>query len=157
MPAPKPLDPPKPREPASLAEAIAIAKPTMTDGTEELFAKPLVDYAARHMLWADVDVPAETTIPLVLKDPDPERGKRLCASGTITRIERRDLDGRKLYVGSLATADDAVAFVVVGATGDLVKRSSGKLCGVVTGRNGDAVTVVGMFDLPENRHPIVEQ
>ena len=50
-----------------------------------------------------------------------------------------------------------IAFVALGTTGDLIKRSRTKFCGAVIGAAGDAVLLVGMFDLPENRGPIVEQ
>jgi hypothetical protein len=144
----------------SLAEALAIARPELTDTPEELGTgtRLLASFAARRLRWADVDVAAETTIGRVEKDPEPERGKRLCATGELLQIERRDLDARKIYVGRLRTRDDdTLAFVAVGSTGDLVKRSTGKLCGVVTGKAGGAVAVVGMFELPENRRPTVEQ
>ncbi len=172
LPSLPPFIPTPPTEPAiappeiriakaeSLAAAIAITKPEMTDSTAELDggARLLASYASRHLRWADLDVPAETTIGRVEKDPEPERGKRLCATGELLRIERRDLDARKVYVGSLRTGEhDNLKFVAVGSTGDLVKRSTATLCGVVIGKSADAVSVVGMFDLPENRHPAVEQ
>lgn len=73
-------------------------------------------------------------------------------------IERRDLDRGKIFVGGLRQADgDAVAFTSLGTTGDLIKRASAKFCGAVTGIEGDAVVLVGLFDLPENRTPLVEQ
>lgn len=140
----------------SFAEAITLAKPTMTEvgGGAKLF----VTYAAAKLRWADVDVPAETTVGHVLKDPEIERGKRLCTEGRVETIERRDLERRKIYIGSLRDADgDVISFVAVGTTGELVKRSQARFCGVVVGKADNAVAIVGMFDLPENRTPIVEQ
>jgi hypothetical protein len=145
---------------ASFEAAIAIAKPEMRDTSDELGggAKLLATYASAKLRWADVDVPPETTVGRVEKDPELERGKRMCATGELVRIERRDLANRKIYVGQLRTIEgDQIRFVAVGTTGDLVKRSSGKLCGAVIGKSGGAVSLVGMFDLPENRHPLVEQ
>lgn len=141
-------------------DAIVIARPAMTDTTAELGPghRLLATYASQRLRWADVDVAPETTLGHVLKDPAAERGKRLCVDGELARIERRDLARRKIFVGELATpAGDRVAFVAVGSTGELVKRSRGRLCGAAIGRAGDAVSIVGMFDLPENRGPIVEQ
>lgn len=165
---PRPAPPAPPPEPVtiedkvgwatSFAQAVQIARPQMTDTTDEI--GPAAALLARYpkAVWADVDVPAETTVPLVLKDPERERGKHVCASGTIERIERRDVDQRRVYIGRLVTKDgDAVAFVALGTTGELVKRSPGTLCGVAIGRAGDAAKLVGMFDLPENRTPLVEQ
>ncbi|MDX2093130.1 MAG: hypothetical protein SFX73_35130 [Kofleriaceae bacterium] len=142
----------------TLDEAIALAKPAMSDSDDEVSpgAALLARYA--RMQWSDVSVQAETSLPLVLKDPEVERGKRLCVDGEIERIERRDLDKRKLFVGRLHTAEgDAVEFVAVGTTGQLVKRSKSKFCGVVIGRARGAAKLVGMFDLPENQSPLVEQ
>jgi hypothetical protein len=142
----------------SFTQAVQIARPQMTDTTDEIGPGEALLARYPKAVWADVDVPAETSVPLVLKDPERERGKHVCASGTIERIERRDVDQRRVYVGRLVTQEgDAVAFVALGTTGELVKRSTGTLCGVATGRAGDAAKLVGMFDLPENRTPLVEQ
>jgi hypothetical protein len=142
----------------SFDQAVSIALPRMTDSTDEVGRGEALLARYPKAVWADVDVPAETTVPLVLKDPARERGKHLCASGMIQRIERRDVDGRRVYTGRLETADgDAVAFVALGSTGELVKRSTGTLCGVAIGRAGDAAKLLGLFDLPENRTPLVEQ
>ncbi|MBA3456778.1 MAG: hypothetical protein H0T42_27060, partial [Deltaproteobacteria bacterium] len=112
MPAPlgvvEPLAAPEPVEiriakAATIADAIALAKPAMTDTTAELGGgtKLFATYAAAKLRWADVDVAAETTVGHVLKDPEVERGKRMCTDGVIGTIERRDLELRKVYVGSL--------------------------------------------------------
>ncbi len=144
----------------TFADAIALARPAMADTTEELGAgaKQLATYAAAKLRWEDVAVEPETTIGHVLKDPAVERGKRMCTDGTIASIERRDLGPRKIYVGALSLADgDSIAFVAVGSTGELVKRRAARFCGAVTGKSGSSVAMVGMFDLPENRSPVVEQ
>lgn len=163
-----PVTPPAPRREVTIEDkvgwatsfdqAVSIARPLMTDSTDEVGRGEALLARYPKAVWADVDVPAETTVPLVLKDPARERGKHLCASGTIERIERRDVDGRRVYAGRLETADgDAVAFVALGSTGELVKRSTGTLCGVAIGRARDAAKLLGLFDLPENRTPLVEQ
>jgi len=144
----------------SLAEALAIVRPTLAAATGEPGpgADLLVGYASAKLRWDELDGPAETSIAHVLKDAEAERGKRTCASGTISWIERRDVERRKTFAGRLRTeAGDELAFVAVGSSGDLVKRSQARFCGVVTGRTGEAATVIGMFDLPENRAPVVEQ
>ncbi|MBA2543160.1 MAG: hypothetical protein H0V17_26195 [Deltaproteobacteria bacterium] len=160
--APPPAETPATRvaNAKTFAQAIDLARPAFTDTTDELGdgAKLLANYAAKKLRWAEVQLPAETTLARVEKDPQLERGKRLCATGEIVRIARRDLGDRKLYVGRLRTAEhDDVAFVAAGTTGDLVKRSTGTLCGAVLGMSGDAVSILGMFDLDENRMPLVEQ
>lgn len=142
---------------ATFAEAIALAKPAMTDSPDELPAGAALLARYRKVRWSDVETP-ETTVAKVQKDSEAERGKRVCGEGEIERITRRDVDRRKAFVGRLVLADgDALAFVAVGTTGELVKRDRAKLCGVVTGMAGTDVAVLGMFDLPENRMPQVEQ
>lgn len=145
----------------SFSDAFALAKPTMT-GSETLSpgAMLFTRYAASKLRWEDVDVAAETSFAHVLKDPEAERGKRMCADGEIAAIEiqHRDVDARKTFEGTLRLSDtDAVAFLAVGTTGDLIRGSKARFCGVVTGMWSTSVALVGMFDLPENRTPIVEQ
>ncbi|MBL9013137.1 MAG: hypothetical protein JNL83_03120 [Myxococcales bacterium] len=142
---------------ATFADAIALAKPAMADSTDELPAGAALLARYGKLRWSDVEAD-ETTVAKVQKDAEPERGKRLCAEGEIERITRRDIERRKAFVGRLALADgDALAFVAVGTTGELVKRMRARFCGVVTGVHGSDVAVLGMFDLPENRTPQVEQ
>ncbi len=163
--SPRPAPPPPPESPATrvanaptFEQAIALARPALTDSTDELGPGAQLLASYKKLRWADVDVAAETTLGRVEKDPALERGKRLCATGEIQRIARRDLDGRKVYVGQLRTADgDEVAFVAVGTTGDLVKRNTATLCGAVLGMSGPAVSILGMFKLDENQLPLVEQ
>lgn len=166
-PAPVPASPPAAAPPldeqivaaASVDDAIALAAPTLGDGADAPGAWLLARHAAARMTWSDVAREApETSFGLVLKDSARERGRRMCATGVLRDIERRDVDGRAVYVGSMATAEGDVArFIAVGDTGALVRRSTGTLCGVVTGKDGDAAVLVGMFDLPENRAPAVER
>ena len=112
--------------------------------------------------WSDVAVPSETSIARVQKDAEPEYGKRLCVTGTIAMITRSDVATGKRFVGRLVAADgdaggDTVEFVALGTTGDLLRGSAATLCGAVVGLRGDAPVLVGLFDLPENRTPLVEQ
>lgn len=148
----------------TLKAAVAAASPYFEDrpnesgyGTELLLA-----WAARSMTWADVGVAAdETTFARVLKDPEEERGKRLCASGEIIEIAAEKSELGKTYAGLLMSdAWDLFRFHAVRSSGTLVAKSRARFCGVVTGRFdyansaggvGHAVKLVGMFDLPENR------
>lgn len=110
------------------------------------------ELVARHarLAWADVATGTETTVPRVLKDPDRERDRRLCVTGTVVEIARHER--RPVHVGALRTGDaDEVRFVALGSTGTLVKRSAAVLCGVAAGKLDGAPVIVGMFDLPENR------
>ncbi|MDX2086400.1 MAG: hypothetical protein SFX73_01065 [Kofleriaceae bacterium] len=141
---------------ASLDAALALAKPSFDTDANQGYAL-LQRYAVRKLSWDDVATPT-TSVGLVLKDARIERGKRLCASGTIGSIERGDVAQRAVYRGELRTSeDDEIEFLAVGSTGTLVRRDQGTLCGVVIGKAGDKVHILGMFDLPENRSPAVER
>lgn len=168
--AAEPAVPTAPALDAPTLEQAVLSAPSLTAATtlvsDQLDARADGDgawlvarYASQRATWADVhgDEP-ETSLPLVLKDGARERGKRLCATGRVLDIERRDLDQRPVYAGALVTTDgDTLRFIAVGSTGTLVKRSTGTFCGVATGRVDDAAMAVGMFDLPENAQPIVER
>jgi hypothetical protein len=122
---------------------------------EETLATRLAEHRLR---WADLAVPPETTIEQAEKEPVDEKGKRLCVEGAVDSITRADQGARRLYGGAITTkAGDRVTFLVGGTTGAIVKRSEVTLCGVVTGFADGAVALEGMFDLPENRNPIVEK
>ena len=103
--------------------------------------------AFEKLVWSDVDGGGETTLPLIKKDPERERGRKLCVVGTVDAIERTTIDGRSLHAGTLRTADgDTAPFVALGSTRSVVARYAGRFCGVANGK-----TVIGLFDLPENR------
>jgi hypothetical protein len=146
-PAPEPTEPmPSTAGPTSLAQAI-ITNPNYD-------VEKLANYKVR---WTDVDVPARTTLGKVEKDPTAERGKPLCVDGTIDRIVKKDVGGRPHFEGALITKEgDRVFFLAGGSTGELVKRDAAKLCGIVIGTIDSSTSVFGMFDLPENRNPVLE-
>lgn len=145
------------------AGALAEALPGMEDVTESSSDGTLLFtvWAGKKMRWTDVAVAKnETSVAKVMKDSRAERGKRMCVKGSIIQIAR---DG-DLFVGLMGTGGyglgDVVHFFAAGSTGELVQRSRGRFCGVVTGRftysnagggTTHAVDAVGMFDLPENR------
>jgi hypothetical protein len=151
-------------EQKTLADAVAYARPKMEDtaNASSIGAVLVAAWAKANMTWADVGIARdETSIALVKKDSDRERGKRLCISGNLVQIEVDKSFPGKPYVGLLRTGSwDLVHFVAVGSTGQLVEQSAARFCGVVTGRYdyansgggvGHAVEAVGMFDLPGNR------
>ncbi|MEO8703952.1 MAG: hypothetical protein ABI867_28135 [Kofleriaceae bacterium] len=166
-PAPTPTPVPKPVAApadelagiADLAAAIAFARPKLTDSRHSPSegAKVLARWAAAKLTWADVAVAKSETSPaLVEKEPPKQIGKRMCATGTLERIESATIEGVALSTARLVTKEkDALELYVVGSTGDLVKRKSAKFCGVVTGRldvDGKPATfAVGMFELPANK------
>lgn len=146
-----PTPPAPPTEPAARATTLD----DVIAATPDLDAGKLASHRVR---WSEVDVPSQTSLAKVEKDPAAEKGKRVCAEGTIDRITKKDLAGRPHFEGALLTQDgDRVVFVASGSTGELVKRDRAKLCGVVTGTVEGSTAVFGMFDLPENRNPTVEK
>jgi hypothetical protein len=158
---------------ATISEAIEQVKDQMSDTNDETSpgAVMLALWAANHLQWTDVAVPKnETSFALVRKDPDANRGKRMCVSGTIIQIEKEKAgspDGdvahlvSTLWTGLLLSGNkNIVSFIAAGSTGELVEDSNARFCGVVIGTydyansgggEGHAVSLVGMFDLPENR------
>jgi hypothetical protein len=74
----------------TLKGAMKVARPRMSDesdGKDSDGAVLLALWAAGNMHWSDVSVATdETSFALIRKDPDAERGKRLCTSGTVLEI-----------------------------------------------------------------------
>jgi hypothetical protein len=149
----------------TFAAALAYARPKVVDYEYGVGQAMLTGWAAIHLRWADIEVDAsETSFPLVKKDPDAERGKRLCADVTVLDIAARGSGLGKRYTGlmiskSLPTVP--YAFTAVRSTGDIVEHSAARFCGYVLALHRyqsndgprEGLQVLGMFDLPENRTP----
>lgn len=81
----------------TLADAIAAAKPHMTDTRDRLDegSAMLALWAAKNLTWSALDALPETSPALFRKDPGFERGRRLCAAGRILEIRAEtDLERR---------------------------------------------------------------
>lgn len=168
--APLPPVPPPPspleilRTKATLADAIDHVKDKMSDTDDETSpgALLLALWSSDRLKWADVSVAKnETSFALVRKDSAANRGKRMCVRGQIIQIQKEKAEGTSLFSGLMLTGyGDITSFIAAGSTGALVAQSRARLCGVVIGTydysnsgggKGHAVSLVGMFDLPENR------
>ncbi len=148
---------------ASLPAALQVMRGRFGDTTDKLDpgATVFAIWAAKQALWSEIQRQPETKHGLVLKDPDPERGKKLCSSGTIAEIHADKSAGPTLYTGGIVSNSMKVTrFIAVGSTGEIVENSIARICGVVTGVNRysnsgggttEAVHIVGMFDLPANK------
>jgi len=142
-----------------LAAALAIAMPNMSDNREAPSpgATQLLRWAVAKLAWRDVAVTKDEITPArVEKDPAKAGGKRLCASGTLARIEKQEVTGNSVWGARMVTKQgDAIEIFAVGDTGDLVKRKPARFCGVVVGRldlgGKPATLAIGMFDVPANR------
>ncbi len=150
------------RDASFLSDALRLTLPLMDDTVNQQSdgAVMLAMWAALHMKWADVGVAKnETSTAKLMKDSDANRGKRMCVSGSIIQIAKQR--GAPIYAGLLNGFYGAgiAHFFAVGDTGDLVENSETRFCGVATGRyvygnsgggTSHAISLVGMFDLPEN-------
>ncbi|MBA3460422.1 MAG: hypothetical protein H0T46_10705 [Deltaproteobacteria bacterium] len=143
---------------ATFGDALAIAKPAMS-GTADPLSPAAIQLAHYTKLrWVDVSGANATTHAEAVATPAAARGELMCTAGEISQIARRDVDGRWVYVGHLRSDDgERFAFAAVGTGGDLGERMPAKLCGAVIGVRGTTVALFGLFDLPENRMPLVEK
>lgn len=178
--APKPANPAAkvvenpPPEPkisfANLDDAIAKLGPHFGDmhGTDiDSATAVLALWGADNMRWEEIQALPGAKYGMIMKDPASQRGKRLCAAGEIIEIAVDSSVPQKIYLGGLYDeAGHLYRFIAVGSTGELVARSRGKICGVVTGQQhyqnsmggvAHAAHIVGMFDLPENKTPTVNR
>lgn len=148
----------------TLGEAVELLKPDMTDTDDETSAGALLlgIWAAKHLTWKDVGLTKnETSAARVRKDSDANRGKRMCVRGRIIQIHKEKAGEVTLFTGLMLSGyTEITSFIAAGSTGELVQRSGARFCGVVTGTydysnsgggKGHAISIVGMFDLPENR------
>lgn len=158
---------------ASLDEALAIARPSMGDSHDDVNSGTamMALWAAAHLRLDQVRVERnETSIKAILKDPDSERGKRMCVKGSVGQIGKDDsVPDAPIFVGQIRTTSwDFVRFYAAGSTAGIVEDTRTRFCGVVTGRysfsnamGGTTHTaeLVGMFDIPANRPapPVVEK
>lgn len=169
-PEPRPEAPPPP-EPVqilatkkTLEDALAVTTPLMRDdyATVSDGAKLLAAWSLTNLTWRMAEPPSdETTVGLVQKDPDSQRGKRLCAPGTIVQIAETKTPQGPFSEGIFMTESlNFISYVAVRSSGDLVANSVARFCGIVTGKydypnsaggTGHAIQLVGMFDLPANR------
>lgn len=169
-PDPPPRPPPEPESPVEhidklgYADALAYATPQMRDTADQDSAGTVLFglWATEHMKWTDVNVANdETSFAVSRKDPDGARGKRLCTSGQVVQIEVQK--GRRFASAEgliNSWSGNLYNFIAAGSSGSLVQQSQARFCGVVTGNydyansaggTGHAVSLVGMFDLPENK------
>ena len=72
----------------SLEDAIAVARPQMvnTVGRLDTGSALLALWAVGHLSWDMLEALPATSAAMFQKDPEAERGKRLCVTGTIVEI-----------------------------------------------------------------------
>lgn len=121
----------------SLDKAIATAKPEMDDTLDKLDegSALLTLWASKYLGWDDLTALPETSPALFRKDPAAERGRRMCATGTITEIRAETTLARRLLSDHAAPLPNVTATPPGGAVqigGDL------SLGGTDAGALGDA-------------------
>jgi len=148
----------------NLRQAIASTRLDMKDTQDanvSVGAAKLAIWGAENMRWAELQELPQGKYGMVMKDPDTQRGSRLCTSGQVIEIAKDGSVPQKIYVGGMfGTEGNLYRFIAVGSTGEIVANSRAKFCGIVTGQQhypnsvggeAHAVHLVGMFDLPENK------
>lgn len=150
---------------ANLREAIASTRLDMGDiqGADvSKGAAILALWGASDMKWNELQEVPSGKYGLVMKDPDSQRGQKLCTSAKVIEITLdRTLPDKKIFTGGMYDDDGRVyRFIALGSTGEIMAHSYARFCGVITGQQhypnsaggmAHAVHLVGMFDLPENK------
>lgn len=148
----------------SLQQAIDLAKPNMADIQGLDVSKGtamLAFWSTINLKWNELQDIPKGKYGLTMKDSESQRGKRLCVSGEIIEIERDKSVAQPIFSGGIYDEGGRIyRFIAVGSTGEIVANSNAVFCGIVTGQQhypnsmggmSHAVTLVGMFDLPENK------
>lgn len=151
---------------ANLREAIAATRLDMADiqGAEiSTGAALLAIWGANNMKWSELQAIPSGKYGMVMKEPDSQRGAKLCVNGQVIEIALDTTVPQKIYQGGLFDDDGRIyRFIAVGSTGEIVAGSQTRFCGIVTGQQhypnsaggvAHAVHLVGIFDLPENHQP----
>jgi len=147
-----------------MATALAMTAPEMGNRHSNISSGTAVfaTWAMKHMSYKDVIIATknETSFGLAMKDIDEARGKRMCISGYIIELEIMKLPMGKMGTGKFMDEDGNIYNILtVRSTGTLVERDDTVFCGVVTEKYSytdtqdttrHALTLVGMFGLPEN-------
>lgn len=118
-------------------------------------------WAMKHMSPQDViTTNNEVTFGLAMKDIVEARGKRMCVTGYIIELEIMNLPLGKMGTGKLMDEDRNIYnLLAVRSTGTLVEQDEATFCGIITEKydylssddmTRHALTLVGMFALPEN-------
>lgn len=150
----------------NLRQAVAASVPYMKDISNSGVsqgAAMLAIWGADHMKWEELQDLSPGKYGLVMKDPDSQRGLKICTSGHVIEIaiERSESTKGKIFIGGMFDDIGRIyRFIAVGSTGEIMANNRARFCGVITGQEhysnsaggtAHAIHVVGMFDLPENK------
>lgn len=148
----------------TLSEVIQNNIPEMKNRIDGTFASKashtIAVWGSDNMKWDDLNSLPEASYSLAIKDINAVRGQKICTSGEVLNIEGTTIENKKMYYVNIM--DDELKFynfLAIKSAGNIVAKSKVKFCGVLINwqranfGNGtiDAVHLVGMFDLPENK------
>jgi hypothetical protein len=158
----------EPPAPLTMSDALAVAKPSVEQVDQgDAGTIDFIRWAMRHMRWDDVAIGRnETTFAKVMKDPEVERGRVLCAVGELAEIIAVSIDAKKIHSATMVVTDQVnsgapIRIFAIGDTGELVAGSKEVVfCGVVLGAVSyqslvgpkiRALHTVGMFGTKTNQ------
>ncbi|HEX4334831.1 MAG TPA: hypothetical protein VH062_02890 [Polyangiaceae bacterium] len=141
----------------SLPDAIAVARPLMSNtiGRLDVGSAQLAMWASRYMSWQALEALPETTPALFKKDPDAERGRRFCMSGTVLEIRaEKTLSNRIAEDKALPLIERSGAGTGSGSSNDSTfarPEPFGSAMAASSGSAPDPVLLEGMdFAIPDN-------
>ncbi len=136
----------------SLTDAIAAARPMMnnTVGRLDVGSALLAMWASKNLSWAALEALPETSPALFKKDPDAERGRRLCMTGTVLEIRaERTLSSRIVEDRALPLIEHAQNGQVAGSSDSRFADPLGSAAATPSALP-DPVMLQGMdFSLPD--------
>ncbi|MCS6898664.1 MAG: hypothetical protein RMJ98_03085 [Myxococcales bacterium] len=160
----QPVPPAPGQAPNTLGEAIMFAKPQMRDSTgapDEGSVTLLNYWKDKKYPWSQLEAVPPTTEAAFLANPDAERSKRICSTGTVQQINQVNPPPSPVHEGVLVTqATETISFGAVGDVTGIRQGGPGRFCGIATGIQNmtnatgqpvRAIRLVGMFDTPANR------
>ena len=154
------------KEASTLDEELQIVRNGFDDSEVNKYTAAFIKWSMTNLRFTEIDK-IETTFEKVMKDPDEERGKKICFAGEIIEIKAVKILSDKIYVGEMYDQRRNIYhqrrniyhFMNVGSSGNIDGNSFASACGIIIGtysypNSGGGTThtvnVVGMFDLPEN-------
>jgi hypothetical protein len=146
---------------STLLDAVNMVKSELKDTTDDddPASLMLAVWADSKLDWKDLQTLPSTTYGEAMKDSELERGKRICVSAMVGQIRAKRASEFTYYDGVMGWTN-AHRFHAVRSTKGVVENQSARFCGVFTGTSNftniqggqtQAVRLVGMFELPENK------
>lgn len=114
-----------------------------------------------NLKWSELLALPDTKRAEAMKDPEPYRGSRICAAGSVIEIHTDRSVSPPLFHGGLMTSSlDMVRFIAGRSTTNITEGGTGRFCGIIIRTQSylnasegttHPLFVVGAFDTPANR------